>query len=411
MIISLVIISILAYFVMAAAGDSVKIVSPASGTNYTSITSIQFNVSFVNGTDIIQPSNATFFLNISGVWSAIGSTSATNGCQVGATTSSCSTTLTNTTISDGIYAVNATIYNGTGVSRTSVTQISNLSTIIIDSTRPVVFPQNFTTVSSWANYSGFLTINLSAFDLLVGIQNVVFNFTNSSGQQNATIAATREGTANSYVLTINTSHYVQGMINITAFVNDSLNNLNNSAKVFQLLFDNIAPYGSYTCSDYTVEEDDVMSCTCSSSDSGGAGVNSTSYTSSPSTANTGNNKQDTCTVVDTAGNTNTTTIYYNVTSGSSGGSSSSSSSGSSSTRSSSNNSSSSSSSTNSTNSTVQNSSSEVNQLEGNQEDQNGQNLKINYWVLGIIALVCALIVATVILVKKGIIQKILKFNK
>ena len=88
--------SLLAWLVMAVAGESARIVSPASGTNYTSLTAVLFNVSFVNGTDITNPQNATFSLNVSGAWGLVAGNS--SGCDVGATTSSCSMNVTNTKI-------------------------------------------------------------------------------------------------------------------------------------------------------------------------------------------------------------------------------------------------------------------------------------------------------------------------
>src|SRR3990167_1737148 len=83
----------LAFIVYALAGDGVKIISPTSGSNFTALSSTLFNVSFINGTDITEPSNATFYLNISGTWTPIGNT--TIGCDVGATASSCAVALTN----------------------------------------------------------------------------------------------------------------------------------------------------------------------------------------------------------------------------------------------------------------------------------------------------------------------------
>lgn len=85
---------LLLYVVIALAGDGVKIISPTSGSNYTTISSTLFNVSFLNGTDITDPSNATFYINSSTGWSAIGSTLGTGGCSV----SSCSVSLTNSTL-------------------------------------------------------------------------------------------------------------------------------------------------------------------------------------------------------------------------------------------------------------------------------------------------------------------------
>ena len=56
--------SLFAWIVMAVAGESVKIQTPASDTNYTSLTAVLFNVSFSNGSDITNPQNATFSINV-----------------------------------------------------------------------------------------------------------------------------------------------------------------------------------------------------------------------------------------------------------------------------------------------------------------------------------------------------------
>ena len=88
----------LTIIVMAASGDEIKIISPSPGSNYTSISGILFNVSYINGTGISNPVNASFFINQSGNWVKIGNTSNT-GCN----SNSCSGTITNTTIPDGVY--------------------------------------------------------------------------------------------------------------------------------------------------------------------------------------------------------------------------------------------------------------------------------------------------------------------
>ncbi|MEK6909058.1 MAG: hypothetical protein AABX23_03340 [Nanoarchaeota archaeon] len=407
LLLTIVAIILLAYIVLAVAGDGLKIVSPVSGTNYTNFTNVLFNITFVNGSDITQPANATFFLNISGVWTIMGNTSATGGCQVGATTSSCAVLVTNNSIPDGVYSINATIYNATSSARISVSHIGNLSnSIYLDSTRPIIFAQNFSSVATGRNYSQLLVINISAIDETLGVQTVMFNITNSSGGQNATVTATREGSTSNYVTTINTSHYVEGSINITAYINDSLGNLNNSARVYQLLFDNTLPSITHSCDDYIVEEDDEMDCTCSATDSLSGlntsyGTSGVSYTSSPSTSNTGNNRQTTCTALDKAGNLNTSIRYYNVTgisgSSSSGGSSGGSSSGGSS-----------SSSTNSTsNNNSQNSSTgNANSLQGNQENQDEKNkIKINYWKISLVILGIGLVIVLFILIRKKITKR------
>jgi hypothetical protein len=392
--------------IVLALGESTKITSPASGSNYTSISSVLFNVSFINNSDITQPSNASFFLNISGTWTKIGNTSSSGGCQVGQTVSSCAATITNTAISDGVYSINATIFNSsTSISITSRENLSNL--IYIDSTPPIAYDSNFSNPLVGKNYSQNLIINISSIDTTIGIQSVIFNITNSTGQQNSTIIATREGSTNNFVATINTSNYHDGSYNITAYINDSLGNLNNSAKTYQLTFDNTLPSLSHSCDVYSAEENDVITCSCSSSDSL-SGINSSygssgvSFTANPSTSSTGNNLETTCTTQDRAGNLNTSILYYNVTSirqsssgsGGSGGSSSSSTSGNS-----------------SNNSTNQDKNKNVNLIEGNQQGLQSESGKTTVtksliWIiLGIVAISGISVVAVKFIKRKGFIKR------
>lgn len=394
-------IILLAYFVIAAAGDGVKILSPSSGNGYSSRVGILYNVSYTNVTDILSPQNATFFLNISGTWTAVANASCNSN-------NSCAATVLNTTIPDGVYSINATIRNSTAT--ISVNSSSNLSTIVyFDGTPPQVFNENISNPRSWGNYSQSLTLSVSVIDATIGVNTVFFNITNSTGQQNATAVASNSGGV--YSATINASHFPEGFYNITVYANDSVNNLNNSARAYQVLFDNTVPVATFTCDDYTVDEDDVMDCNCVYSDAL-SGIASASFDSSPSTSNSGNNQQSSCTVTDRAGNVNVSTISYNVTGisgGSSSGSSGSSSSGSSSGSSSSG---SSSSSNNTSENTTQNQSSgSANLLEGNQEDQTEKEFKLNYWIIGAVILVAGLGIAITVLIKKGILQRLLKFNK
>jgi hypothetical protein len=394
---------VLLAFITYALGEGVRITSPSSNSNFTSLSSTLFNVSFLNGTDITDPLNATFYLNISGAWTIIGSTPASGGCQVGQTASSCAVSLTNSTIPEGVYSLNATIYNPT--SSISVTEIANLSSqIAIDPSPPIVFAGNISSPATGGNYSQNVALSVSVVDLTVGVGTVFFNITNSSGQQNATVAASRSGSV--FTATVNASHYLEGYVNITVYANDTLGNLNNSARVYQLIFDNTLPSITHSCDDYTVEEDDEITCSCTGSDTPSGldpshGTNGISFTLHPSTANTGTNFETTCTVRDRSQNLKTSTLRYNVTGGTtSGGSSAGSSSGSSSSGTTTGGSSS----INNTNSTSQNNSligGPPNELQPNQQGEEGESkAKINYWVLAIIVVVIGLVAGAVVFLRK-----------
>ena len=393
------ILVLIACFVYALTGDGVKITSP-SNANYTTLSSVLFNVSFLNATDITDPSNATFYINLSGAWIRVGSTSVSNGCQVGASTSSCAVSITNSTITEGVYSINATIYNSTNT--ISVIHLSNLSSLIyIDPTAPTVI---ISSPLTGGNYSQNVLLNVSVSDLTVGVGSVFFNITNSSGQQNSTVFASVVGS--SYTATINASHFLEGFVNITVYANDTLGNLNKSVKVHQLIFDNTLPSINHTCDDYTVEQNEDMDCDCTGSDSLTGldttyGTNGVSFTASPSTTNTGNNKETTCNVRDRAQNTRTSTLRYNVTGGTAttgtSGSGTGSSSGNTGSSGNINN-------TNSTNSDINITtiSGPLNTLEGNQAGGEGNNVKLNIWILFGIIVVFGVVVAGFILIKKKI---------
>ena len=316
--------SILAYLVIAAAGDNVKVITLTSGTNMTSVTNRVFNVSFDNTTDIPNALNATFFFNISGTWTKVGNTTAA-GCNVKAGLSSCAINL-NASVVDGVYSLNATIYNASA--SISVIHAANLSTkIYIDGTAPQVGTANVSGFSAGANISTSSrgtnhTLNISIFDATIGIHTVFINITNSTGVQNATFTAIREGSTDNFVVSaINTSHFPNGEYNITIYANDTLGNLNNSAVIQRVIFDNTAPViSSFSCTPNSVEQGETITCSCSTSDAL-SGIDSTTFTTNPSTANTGPSFQISCSTQDKAGNTASTTTTYEVISVGSGSSS------------------------------------------------------------------------------------------
>ncbi len=405
-----IIASLLLLLLVSAA---ISTTSPLNGTNHTHAALILLNTTFLNNTDILTfgtsqtQINASFY-RVNGTQITFLANSSTCSIASGANGEGACWTRFNVSGLDGFYNLTSTIFNAT----TSRNSSTNITSVYFDSTPPVAFAENFSGLVSRGNYSQNIVLNISIFDVTIGIQSVIFNITNSSGGQNASVTATREGSTSSYSVTINTTNYPDSYYyNITVYVNDSLGNLNNSARIFNLTFDNTKPAASFTCTDYTVEEDDIMNCDCVSSDAL-SGVASENFDPTPPTSNTGNNQQSTCTVTDYAGNVNTSTISYNVT-GSSGTSSGGGSSGSSSSGSTGGTTGSSSSGNSSTtNNTTQNSSSgEANQLQANQQNQNESDFKINYWILSLIVVGAAIAVTVFILIKKGILQRLLKFNK
>jgi len=354
----LLIAILLGFFVIAELGtNDAIIVSPSSGSNFTNLSLGQtfLNVTFLNGTgitgEVAASFNVTFLVNntflangtvnLTGKWMQVAN--GTGICvRIGdGPRFSCAVNSSNInfTLLEGTYSLTANITNAT---MGNITNLANSSqTIKIDRSAPRVGTSNFTgTFAQGVNLSsintaGLFTINISIDDVVLGVQTVRVNITNrSSGVSNRTLTLTREGTTNQFITTINTSHYMDGVYNLTVMANDSLNNLNNSAVLENIIFDSNAPtIDSFSCTPNPAEEDESITCSCSASDPvagmnlsyGSSGI---STTVNPSSAQTGPSFEVGCSVQDNAGNVRSATTTYSVIalggsgSGSSGGSSS-----------------------------------------------------------------------------------------
>lgn len=282
---------------------AVVVVSPVSNSNFTGTAS--FNVSYVNATDLVNAYNATFFYNLSGTWIEMGVAT----CNNGASTSSCNVTLDISSLTDGIYSINATVWNATANS--SGTTIT--TSVRFDSTAPTVVYQN---IVDKGNYSGVLDLNVTITDAVMGIDAVYFNITLTNGTQVNYTKASNQG--NVFNVTINTSSFADGSYNITVYANDSvLNNLNNTEMILVVL-DNTNPGGSVSCTPSPVTAGATITCTCSPSDTL-SGINAalTSVTANPSTSNTGSFTES-CSFADLAGNTGSASTSYTVEIGGTG---------------------------------------------------------------------------------------------
>jgi len=240
--ISIFILAVIAFvwIVMATVGGGVIILSPASQNNYS--TSAYFSVNYTNNTDISEPIYATFYYNLSGVWTKIGNTSSgTGGCNW--LQRICNVTLDTSGLIDGVYAINATINNVT--SNVSIIGDGNLSNVIrFDNTPPIVYSSNISTPATRSNHSlitgSSILVNVSIIDTLLAVDYVFFNITNStSGKQNATFPVVKNGNS-FYNNSVNSSHFPDGTYTITVWANDTAGNLNNTASV-TIVFDNTKP--------------------------------------------------------------------------------------------------------------------------------------------------------------------------
>jgi len=280
------------------------VVSPVTGGNYS-------GTMLLNCTTTINAStvsyNVTFYYNASG-----GATGTVNNLTE---------TIWNDTADDGVFnytsadiswlsdvlrLYNITCYADNGTDQEFASATANIT---IDNTAPNVTFSGITNTVNNGNYSGTMVINVSVSDATIGIDSVYFNITNSTGDQhNFTLASTPGG--GYYNISVDTTGFTDGLFNVTVWANDTqLNNLNNTEKI-QITIDNTAPTVAFTCTPTSVLVGDTVTCSCSGSDAT-AGVNSTTYTASPSTANTGTYTQN-CIVVDTAGNQATASASYTI---------------------------------------------------------------------------------------------------
>lgn len=235
-------------FAINSASAAITVIYPLNYSNYTGAFGplVFFNVSYTNGTDFTDAVNATFYYNLTGVWTKLGSATV---CSRGATASSCNVSLNLSGVTDGIYSINATLANTTtsGASATNNYTLYGASVvtqnIIFDSTPPVVSFSGITNTINNGNYSQTMILNVSSTSPLMPISSVYFNITNSTGNQVNFTKASASG--NYFNLSVNTVGFADGLYNVTVFSNDTLNNLNNTGKI-QIAIVNTAPIVSFS---------------------------------------------------------------------------------------------------------------------------------------------------------------------
>lgn len=315
--------------------------------------SFLYNISLNNSVASLANANANNMtqLNITFPSSFVFLANSTNGSSATVGVSITGNTFIFRNLTEGINAtgvfqyfwVNATglqpgIYNLTVVaSNASNIYNNNLTIYINDTTRPIVFAENFTTTVNRANITGSnVRLNVSVLGNTTLIQTVFFNITNITGQQIVVNASNLAG--DFYNGSFDTTLFGDGVYNVTVMANKSYgnsSNQNNSARI-EIIIDNTAPTVTASCEEDQYSVGDDVTCTCSASDAT-SGVQSTSSpTPTPDSDETGNHDV-TCTATDYSGLSATATTSYNVESGafsrssSSSGSSGSGSSGSGST--------------------------------------------------------------------------------
>ncbi|MCW8965091.1 MAG: Ig-like domain-containing protein [Candidatus Pacearchaeota archaeon] len=276
-------------------------------TDATADTNIStVNITLPSGFVFITDSNSTnagthIFSNTSNVlsWS-------NDGLVMNLTNNDFNFNVTVTTAGD--YNLTVTTLNVTG------TYSSNVSININDTTYPTV---SFVSPVIGGNVSASYVINVSVTDDTLSY--IYFNITNSSGVQNSTLIPLQISGTDYWNATWETSILDEGTYNITVWVNDSNNQVNDTVVAYSVLVDNTNPSVSFSCSDDSVYKGNELACSCSGTDSG-SGVASTSYENTPSTSTIGT-FTETCTITDRAGNIASSTITYTVKSSGDGSSS------------------------------------------------------------------------------------------
>ncbi|MBI2629274.1 PGF-pre-PGF domain-containing protein [Candidatus Pacearchaeota archaeon] len=248
------------------------------------VQAVYFNITNITGTQVYI-ANAT---NPSGnFWNATLNTHALGG--------------------EGVY--NVTIYANDTVNNLNNSR-ALANGIRIDGTRPRAAAANFSGLANGQNLTGTFMLNISVSDDNSSIGSVMFNITNSSGAQNLTLFTTNP-TGNVWNVSFNTANFLGGVYNITAYVNDTAGNQNNTAKVFTVRFDNTVPsVSTFSCTPDPVQKDATITCSCTGSDDD-SGINITTYTTNPSTSETGSISTS-CTVSNHVGLSASSTIQYRV---------------------------------------------------------------------------------------------------
>ncbi|VVB83122.1 Uncharacterised protein [uncultured archaeon] len=323
-IFSLLIVFLFAIFSINFISSAITVVSPANYSNFTGAFGplVFFNVSYINGTDFTDATNVTFYYNLSGAWTKIGSSSPTLVCSrfPGAVLESCNVSLNLSGLTDGVYSINATLANASTTASgvysyllAGATGFGVTTNIMFDSTPPTVNFSGITNTVNNGNYSGMKHPNVSVSNWPAGISSVYFNVTYANGTQVSFIKALST-TAPYYNITLNTSTLYDGLYNLTVYANDTLNNLNKSQSI-QITVDNTVPTVSLNCTPVNANRGQSVTCTCS----GGFGVSGISTGTFSDTGNPDDSTVETFTAASfvrtfTSSNTGTFTPSCSVTS-------------------------------------------------------------------------------------------------
>ena len=255
----------------AAWSANVNITQPSNGTyfvNYTtnvpsnSNISLPINITFMNQSNkegfitVNNPAlfNATVYYNASGIWTLLGTITTCYFNLSDATPaamSSCAGNISTLAIPEGVYSLNATLWNGTVGQNVANWSAAVLASNITFNEVPRVTSPNLLLVAQGnsnythgANVSGTIIINVTVTEYFTNSSSVFFNITNTSGGYgNWTYKLAQEGTTyhwSNATANIDTAWFPDGMYNITFFAEDKFMEMNDSVMIRNIMIDNTA---------------------------------------------------------------------------------------------------------------------------------------------------------------------------
>lgn len=279
--------------------SSFNLVSFSNTTVASNATAFVIQHSFVNTTDSTAGTITLSWLNSSGIVFNF------SGFQVSPTRFTFNASAT----TPGSYNITVTTLNQTG------SYSRNLSVNVNDTTTPAGVEYDSLTHVAGANISrSNITVNISVTDN-GNVDRIAVYLYNSTGLLNTSYSDV--GARSYYVAFVNLG---QGIYSYNASANDTFSFANQTNANRTVVVDTAVPSGSLSCTPESVDRNDAVTCSCSSSD-GTSGVNSTSFTASPSTVNTGTFTTS-CTIIDYAGNVAVVSDTYTVSGSGSNGASS-----------------------------------------------------------------------------------------
>jgi len=200
----------------------------------------------------------------------------------------------------GTYNITVDVANSLGANnRTSL----NISITVNDTTSP------FISMTSQSNNTNTTNAGL----------NLNYNITDNGVLRacwyyNGTIGGNISLGTGGDCTNISNVNWTEGRYNITIWANDTFNNQNSTTIAFTV--DLSAPVVSLSCTPVSVVLGNLITCTCSRSDSL-TGIASYSFTENPSTTNTGT-YTTTCSASNFAGNSTSSSVSYTVEQGGGG---------------------------------------------------------------------------------------------